>query len=906
MNSYIFNQKIKTCFSGKNLSIMLAAIFVGVFSFSLLALSGTAVACHCPPDCPPPEQTYTISGMKFNDKNGNGVKDCCQEPGLSGWTITIEGPESFNDSVTTNYQGKYEFSGLKAGSYTVCEVQQDGWTQTYPTDNNGCHLVEISNSNVCSINFGNQETQIPEPVCGNGVIEGDETCDDGNIEDGDGCSSVCLIEEEPGPICGNGVIEGDETCDDGNIEDGDGCSAVCLIEEEPGPICGNGALEGDEECDDGNTEDGDGCSAFCVIEFSSSTLIVIDHVVGGTATSGDFTVYVTGINPLPSSFPGEESPGTSVALDPGVYSVSQSDNPDYTTSFSADCSSTIMLGETKTCTITNTRKPYCGDGKCDSGESCSTCSQDCGSCGGGCFGCGVVTPYCGDGILNGDEECDKNAGVIEGYICNSSCVLEEITSVCMMDLDVMMVIDVSGSMGYNSPTRLSLAKDAANSFLDNLRSGDKSGLVSFSWTASLNKELSNNHVSTQSIIDGLTASGATNIGEAINKANQELISVGVSPSVSKVEILLTDGRANKPNGDGLNENPDDIALALNKSLEAAENGIVIFTIGLGSDVNSNMLSSIANNTGGKYYFAPKGEDLDGIFNQIASETCRDSSATSSAFIEPPISIFNARVSDVSGTKATVSWYTNVPATSRVIYDTVLHSVLGEVPNYGYAFSTAEQDSADKVIFHEVTITGLTQGIDYYWRPVSHGSPEVLGDELNFNTGGAEDIETPIIEETTEEIPEEVPEETPEEIPEESSEETEAGEEEIPSESALAQATNKFFGFLASIGDIISQFLRGDFSCLPYWLILILVAYSLLKGFATWKKGKKEAKTWFLWSLILIALTLCFYIEVCLCLTPILLLVLAIGTYLIRWSLSKKKEEDMEDTEDKENYFYGEE
>ncbi|MDD5041886.1 MAG: S-layer homology domain-containing protein [Candidatus Peribacteraceae bacterium] len=34
-------------------------------------------------------------------------------------------------------------------------------------------------------------------VCGNGVKEGTEQCDDGNAEDGDGCSSICVIVPEP-------------------------------------------------------------------------------------------------------------------------------------------------------------------------------------------------------------------------------------------------------------------------------------------------------------------------------------------------------------------------------------------------------------------------------------------------------------------------------------------------------------------------------------------------------------------------------------------------------------------------------------------------------------------------------------------------------------------------------------
>lgn len=34
-----------------------------------------------------------------------------------------------------------------------------------------------------------------------------------------------------GSVCGDGIIEGDEQCDDGNTTDGDGCSTFCLVEE---------------------------------------------------------------------------------------------------------------------------------------------------------------------------------------------------------------------------------------------------------------------------------------------------------------------------------------------------------------------------------------------------------------------------------------------------------------------------------------------------------------------------------------------------------------------------------------------------------------------------------------------------------------------------------------------------
>ena len=60
---------------------------------------------------------------------------------------------------------------------------------------------------------------------------------------------------------------------------------------------------------------------------SRRTLTVIKHVIndnGGTKIAGDFTMTVTGTNVQPSAtFPGAESPGTTVTLDAGGYSVDE-------------------------------------------------------------------------------------------------------------------------------------------------------------------------------------------------------------------------------------------------------------------------------------------------------------------------------------------------------------------------------------------------------------------------------------------------------------------------------------------------------------------------------------------------------------------------------------------------------
>ena len=61
--------------------------------------------------------------------------------------------------------------------------------------------------------------------CGDGKIDQDEICDDGNRIAGDGCSPDCSSVE----MCGNGVVDQavGEVCDDGNVVAGDACCGDC-------------------------------------------------------------------------------------------------------------------------------------------------------------------------------------------------------------------------------------------------------------------------------------------------------------------------------------------------------------------------------------------------------------------------------------------------------------------------------------------------------------------------------------------------------------------------------------------------------------------------------------------------------------------------------------------------------
>jgi cysteine-rich repeat protein len=70
-----------------------------------------------------------------------------------------------------------------------------------------------------------------------------------------------------GLLCGNGKLEGNEECDDGNTAADDACLPTCKI-----AVCGDGVKRAHaEECDDGNQVDGDGCSSGCLTCETSAT-----------------------------------------------------------------------------------------------------------------------------------------------------------------------------------------------------------------------------------------------------------------------------------------------------------------------------------------------------------------------------------------------------------------------------------------------------------------------------------------------------------------------------------------------------------------------------------------------------------------------------------------------------------
>jgi uncharacterized protein (TIGR03382 family) len=161
---------------------------------------------------------------------------------------------------------------------TVASRADDGFEQPNQNDTGGRPSTPTTGG-TSQISFAGAtstggSTDTPtEPVCGNGVLEAGEICDEGEGNKTPGCADDCTDQDpdyycEPGSpcvdtvVCGNGVLEGDEVCDEGEGNKTDGCAVGCdeitagWSCPRPGrscvaiPECGNGVRERGEECDD--------------------------------------------------------------------------------------------------------------------------------------------------------------------------------------------------------------------------------------------------------------------------------------------------------------------------------------------------------------------------------------------------------------------------------------------------------------------------------------------------------------------------------------------------------------------------------------------------------------------------------------------------------------------------------
>lgn len=238
--------------------------------------------------------------------------------------------------------------------------------------------------------------------CGDAITDPDEQCDDGNATNGDGCSTTCRTN-----VCGNGTIEPGEQCDDSNTIDGDGCTSRCQVQ-----VCGNGVQEPGEGCDDGGTVSGDGCSSTCQFEGCSltgtwgvplftPTLLTLVEAPNGS---------VTGV--MHSGSPGSARPASGTRSGAAVTLVVNGATYSGTM---PSCDNVALSGGF----IYRIRQTYCGDGSLQAGETCDDGNFASGdACDVTCTGSAPAT--CGNGVLDAGEACD-DGNASDQDACKHTC-----------------------------------------------------------------------------------------------------------------------------------------------------------------------------------------------------------------------------------------------------------------------------------------------------------------------------------------------------------------------------------------------------------------------------------------------------------------------------------------------------
>jgi len=354
----------------------------------------------CNENCSYPRCGDNIINRAAGERCDDGNRD-----NLDGCSADCTSTEECGDTVTNFAVGEVCDKGSTCDSGGACESDSDCTVGEFctPKSGSGCSK-DCRSTEICGDGYVNSELQTPE------------TCDDFNLDRGDGCSAACQTERgwacEPrgasptstsrcSVVCGDRiVVAGLEACDDGDNFANDGCSPVCQAEVgwscptadgiggDCTPVCGDGLVRGGEPCDDANTLGGDGCSATCGVEVGWS---------------------------CPAALKGRCQPVCGDGLVRGVETCDDLD-----ASSLDGCSATCQVEIGWTCAVEGKDcAPICGDGIVRGGEACddantavgdgcsSTCTAEAG------WECpaslnGRCRAICGDSLVRGTEGCDDS------------------------------------------------------------------------------------------------------------------------------------------------------------------------------------------------------------------------------------------------------------------------------------------------------------------------------------------------------------------------------------------------------------------------------------------------------------------------------------------------------------------
>ena len=169
----------------------------------------------------------------------------------------------------------------------------------------------------------------------------------------------------------------------------------------------------------------------------------------------------------------------------------------------------------------------------------------------------------------------------------------------------MLVVDISGSMDKNG--KLAAAKEAAKTYVSQMRPGDQAGLMTYDTQTYYVQPITADTAALTTAIDALVTGGDTAMYNALVEAEKNLETINGRKSI----IVMTDGLDNKSQS-----TPDDVIAGIGQS------GLTISTIGFGDATSRGQvgldeagLKSLAEQTGGLYAYAQDADTLSKIYQQ---------------------------------------------------------------------------------------------------------------------------------------------------------------------------------------------------------------------------------------------------------------------------------------------------
>ncbi len=186
-------------------------------------------------------------------------------------------------------------------------------------------------------------------------------------------------------------------------------------------------------------------------------------------------------------------------------------------------------------------------------------------------------------------------------------------------LNVAVILDRSGSM---SGQKIENAKAAARRIVNVLGPNDRLSLVSYGSdvTVDVSSRLMNdgNRTAALRAVNSMIEGGGTNLSGGFQRGFDEIGRWKNGEAVNRL-ILLSDGHANI----GITNNKSLVNLAQN----ALDTGVTVTTMGMGLDYNEDLMTAMANEGAGNYYFIDQPNTIVAAFdkelNGLKSVVARD-------------------------------------------------------------------------------------------------------------------------------------------------------------------------------------------------------------------------------------------------------------------------------------------